>query len=267
MRQITDIKEMQNLALIILDGINQFCEEKGITYFLAYGTLLGAIRHKGFIPWDDDIDLWMKREDFNRFCELFPAWGKGHGLYLNSVRSVDNYNRVQAKVCLSNTTLKENDRVNPYEEGYFIDLFPLDGTPNNESKRKFHLTRLQFLKNIVTLSAYNGMGNAAITALAALFRRVDAHKVLEKYEHVAEKYSCDKSEFLKVLAPGKKKGRDILIKTDYFAESVRIPFETKFALAPTGYDAILRQIYGDYMQLPPENARKPHHDFTLFMKE
>ena len=85
MRQVTDLKEIQYLALEIFKAVKVFCEEKDITYYLAYGTLLGAIRHKGFIPWDDDIDLWMKREDFNRFCKEFPVWGNKNGLYVNNI--------------------------------------------------------------------------------------------------------------------------------------------------------------------------------------
>ena len=267
MRQVTDLKEMQSLALIILEGINEFCNAREITYYLAYGTLLGAIRHKGFIPWDDDIDLWMKREDFNLFCEEFPKWGASHGLYVNSIKTVNNYNRVQAKVCLSNTTLKENDRENPFEEGYFIDLFPLDGTPNNSVRRKWHLTKLQFLKNIVTLSAYNRNATGVIAAVARLFRNIDTCRVLDAYEQIASKYSCTNSEYLKVMAPGKKKGKDILIRSNNFSSSMLIPFENITACAPSGYDNILRQIYDNYMQLPPEEARKPHHDFTLFIDD
>ena len=94
MRQVTELKEMQSLALTILKGINEFCSEYKISYYLAYGTLLGAIRHKGFIPWDDDIDLWMKRDEFNILCENFQAWGLSHGLYINSIKTVQNYTQL-----------------------------------------------------------------------------------------------------------------------------------------------------------------------------
>lgn len=263
MRQVTELKEMQSLALTILKGINEFCSEYNLSYYLAYGTLLGAIRHKGFIPWDDDIDLWMKRDDFNKLCDSFQVWGSSHGLYINSIRTVQNYNRVHAKICLRSTHLEENDRVNPYEEGYFVDVFPLDGTPNDRRNRALHLKKLQLLKNLVTLSAYNKENRSAIAKVAKLFRKIDTKRVLKKYESLVEKYSCRDSKYLKVIAPGSKRGKDILLEASYFKESLVVPFEDTSAMIPSGYDSILRGIYGDYMQLPPEESRKPHHDFTL----
>lgn len=267
MRQVVELREIQDLALEILKAVKIFCEEQDITYYLAYGTLLGAIRHKGFIPWDDDIDLWMKREDFNRFCTEFPDWGKKNGLYVNSVRTTDKYNRVHAQVCLEKTKLQANDRSNPFKEGYFIDIFPLDGTPNNGFVRWMHMTHLQMLKNLVTLSAYNPKKKSAVSEVAKLFRNVDTDKVLKKYEKAAEKHPCEQSEFLQMMAPGKKRGRNILIPAAYFNGTTEIQFEDTTAPAPVGYDAALRSIYGDYMQLPPVEARKPHHDFTLWMEK
>ena len=267
MRQVVELKEIQALALEILKSVKAFCEEQGITYYLAYGTLLGGIRHKGFIPWDDDIDLWMKRDDFNRFCIEFPNWGKQNGLYVNSVRTTDKYNRVHAQVCLKKTKLQANDRSNPFPEGYFIDIFPLDGTPNDSFKRWLHMTHLQLLKNVVTLSAYKPKNKTVVFYVAKLFRHVNTGKVLRRYEKTAEKYPCDHSEFLQMMAPGKKRGRNILISAAFFNETTQIEFEDTTVPAPVGYDVALRGIYGDYMQLPPVEARKPHHDFTLWMEE
>lgn len=267
MRQVIELNEMQDLALSILSEINEFCIEKQLTYYLAYGTLLGAIRHKGFIPWDDDIDLWMKRDDFNILCDEFPTWGSEHGLYINSIKTVKNYNRVQAKICLSNTQLNENDRINPYEEGYFVDIFPLDGTPNNKIVRWMFLKKLQLLKNTVTLSAYNCEEKSILAIIAKAFRKIDTNKVLTRYEKLVEKYPCNTSKVLKVIAPGKKRGQDILMDSSLFATSQMVPFEKNLVLIPIGYDSILRSIYGNYMQLPPESKRKTHHDFTLWIDD
>ena len=275
MRQVTELNEIQNLALNILIQVDQFCKENRINYYLAYGTLLGTIRHKGFIPWDDDIDIWMKRDDYRRMVSLFPEWGEKHGLFLNATQTVPmRYNRVHAQICLQNTKLVPNDRRNNYREGYFIDIFPLDGTPNNPALRWMRLTHLQILKNIATLAAYGGDlknkkgGKDKIVAkLAKMMRNTDTQKVMLKYERVASRSKCDSSEFLQVLTPGGRKGRNTLIRREYFDTVSQKPFETITASVPTGYDMILRGIYGDYMQLPPIEARKPHHDFTLYIED
>lgn len=127
--EITDLEDVQNLQLGIIDKMDSFCLENNIRYFLAYGTLIGAIRHEGFIPWDDDIDVWMLRPDYDRFLEVFPAWAEKNGLFLNSPSTARRYNRVFSKVCDSRTILVETDRRNEFEEGAFVDVFPVDGLP------------------------------------------------------------------------------------------------------------------------------------------
>lgn len=274
MRQVTDLKEIQSLALKILIQVDEFCKDHEIDYFLAYGTLLGAVRHKGFIPWDDDIDIWMKRDNFNRLVTEFPEWGKKHGLYINAAETVDKYNRVHAQICMENSNLIPNDRHNPFREGYFIDIFPLDGTPNNSINRWVRLKRLQFLKNIATLSAYGAdqKENASKTEkgigkVAKLFRNIDTRKLMLKYGRIAEKSNCDSSEFLQLLPNGRKRGGVYLLPSESFKSVVPIQFETITSMAPSGYDAILKSMYGNYMEFPPGDARKPHHDFKLYIDE
>ena len=275
MRQVTDLKEIQSLALKLLMQVDEFCKEFQINYFLAYGTLIGAVRHKGFIPWDDDIDIWMKREDYKRMIDIFPKWGKERGLFINAAQTVQKkYNRAHAQICLDNTKLIAHDRRNDYEEGYFLDIFPLDGTPNNAVLRWIRLTHLQILKNIATLAAYNCdtkinsmFKTRLIAIIARLFKNVDTQKVMLNYEAVASQTNCSTSEYLQILTPGGRRGRNALLRREYFDSVKKMSFETITASVPAGYDQILRVIYGDYMKLPPIDARKPHHDFTLFIKE
>lgn len=273
MRQITDIKEIQALALNILKSFDAFCKEYDIKYFLSGGTLIGAIRHQGFIPWDDDIDVWITRQEFNKVVSLFPEWGKKRGLYLNSTQTTPNYNRVFAKICMDHTHLESYDRHNSYEEGYFIDLFIIDGSPNNAFLRWARLTRLQLLRNIVTLSAYGAdqLPNASKKAkiygmLGKLFRNIDQYKYTCKFEKVASKSPCEGSDYLQIVVKNSK-GRAILMPSEWFEKTELKPFEDIQAMVPVGYDAILRSMYGDYMELPPEEQRKSVHVFGIYIDD
>ena len=273
-RQVTDLKEIQGLALNLLIQLDKFCKEFHIEYYLAYGTLLGAVRHQGFIPWDDDIDIWMKREDYRILIKEFPEWGKTHNLYLNVAQTIPKkYNRIYAQVCLGNTKLIANDRRNDFEEGYFLDIFPIDGTPNNSFYRWFRLTYLQILKNIATLSAYgknrknaSSLEATIIKIMVNLIKIFDIQKLMLRYEKVASQSSCSSSGYLQVIRAGRK-GRNDLLKKELFDTVVQVPFESIIANVPSEFDKILRHFYGDYMSLPPVEERKPHHDYILFIED
>ncbi len=135
MKEITALEDVQALQLSIVDKVDEFCRIAGIRYFLAYGTLIGAVRHQGFIPWDDDIDLWMLRGDYDRFETEFPAWAKDHGLYLNSPSTTPGYNRVFNKVCDNRTLGVEESYRNDFEEGCWVDVFPVDAVPEGSLAR------------------------------------------------------------------------------------------------------------------------------------
>lgn len=139
--------------------------------------------------------------------------GKKHNLFLNVAQTVPKYNRVHAQICLGNTKLIPNDRRNDFREGYFLDIFPIDGTPNNFVFRWLRLTYLQILKNMATLSAYgrdmksdSTMKDKIIRLLAQLIKGVDIQKLMLKYEEIASQSSCFSSEYLQVIRAGKKDG-------------------------------------------------------------
>lgn len=272
MRQVTEVKEIQAMALELLRLLDQFCAERCIEYYLAYGTLLGAVRHGGFIPWDDDIDVWVKRADYDRILAEFPEWGKSRGVFLNSPKTVaKTYNRIHSQICRADTKLIARDRVNDYVEGCFIDIFPIDGAPNNPVLRWLRMTHLQILKDIGTAAAYKVHENASakaklIGAAASVLRRLNTSKLMDRYGKVAAASDYDASAYVQV-AYMSLHGRNKLLRRELFDKTTQRAFETMTASVPAEYDRVLTELYGDYRKLPPVEKRVTHHDYDLFLKD
>ena len=260
------LQEIQAQSLSILKAVDRFCTERGIRYGLAYGTLLGAVRHKGFIPWDDDIDVMMLRPDYERFIKEFQA----PGLRLVAPETDDACWLAFARVCETEKTLVKTmiPWVNPRREetGLWIDVFPLDPVPDDPQAYKAVYEKAHRLyKDLMHTRRTKARGGKVFPAR----RRRKA--LLQKLLHPVWYFSDPRVPrdrfyaFLKTLpAYGTTEhvGRltnancigDCFLRAD-FENPVRLPFEDGEFLAPRGYDAVLTGMYGDYMQLPPEEKR------------
>lgn len=252
---IEDAKKMQ---LIILKDVADFCDANDIRYFIYYGTYLGAIRHKGFIPWDDDIDICMPRPDYMRFLKIFKS-------ETYSVLAWEKDNKCLcpfAKVCDNRTVLKENgDWGEPM--GVNIDIFPMDGLPQNENKRnrRINLMRLcwgmQVAASVTDYSRRSLAHRIEIKLLKCLFRIIPIQHYLTGVTiKKAMKYNFDSSEYVGVLVWGY--GKREVVKRDSIIPLRKIQFEDGLFWAPAT-DASLVHAYGDYMQLPPVEKQVYRH--------
>jgi lipopolysaccharide cholinephosphotransferase len=257
--------ELRQIQLRLLDAVDVFCKKNNINYMLASGTLIGAIRHKGFIPWDDDVDVYMPRPDYNKFVAGFNSDG---GSY--EVVSFDLDHKFlypYAKVFDTDTVLIERNAIN-YNLGINIDIFPIDGIEDDDTalvRRQVFLGRVYSVK-VVSFSRNRAMHrNALLCALKCLFCWLPTEWVVGRIIANAKKYEYGAQKSVCVLSEGLANNR--ILRKEIFSNTVEGEFEGNVYQIPAGYDEYLKATYGDYMRLPPEEDRVSHHAFDAYLKD
>ena len=254
------VKESQDLELDIMHKLHDYCVKHGLRYLLAYGTLIGAVRHKGFIPWDNDIDIFMPRPDFERFLEMTKTDPVAEDLYVTHYTLDENYFYNCARVCDERTEVEiPYIPVQPSRMGIWVDIFAVDGVPDSEFLVKAHRVRIRTLYYALRAHIYGTLDNKnqfrKIVKLACLkFLSNKDHKLNRRITALEKQYPYDDYQnaalwCLTSLVPIPKKD---------FEAPVSAPFEQYSFFIPEDYDRILRDTYGDYMKLPPESKRIPH---------
>lgn len=259
MKQLT-LPEMHQLLLRMLDCIHEYCMANNIRYSLGGGTLLGAIRHKGFIPWDDDADIMMPRPDYERFLQGFP--GTNPHYHLQHWRNDKDYTNLFAKVYDDQTCLEGTKLL----RGLSVDVFPIDGLPL-VSKQKMYYDRYR-ISRMFEYVRRNPFGSltwkrklfAAMTF--PLWRFIPAHKFRAYTEKYLLKRPFETSEYVGCTVGAY--GMAEFMRSDAFEKYIDVEFEGRTLRAIAAYDEYLIKHYGDYMQLPPKEKRKPTHHFTCW---
>lgn len=267
MKKLT-VSELRDVQMSILDTVHEFCISNGIKYSLSDGTLIGAVRHKGFIPWDDDIDIYMPRADYERFEELFPSIKDGRYV-LSSMYRDKEWHSTFAKVW-DNRTISEIGSKNTKPYGVFIDIFPVDDVPDDISEWKSYMRIMKYRNKILSnrfraISKKRSVANNfAIIILRILTFWLSPQKALMLMDSYAQKYnnkgyhSCFENSYGPDLkAPFPK---------ELFNELKYYPFENREYLAFADADTYLTLSFGDYMQLPPEKDRV-HHEEIAYWKD
>lgn len=269
--RILDYDELKQLQLDILVKVDKFCHENNIRYSLDSGTLIGAIRHKGYIPWDDDIDIIMPRPDYERFITSFN--GYDDYLYVLAPELNWNFYAPYANVCDNRTILLEGTNSHRgIEMGVKIDIFPIDGVPKQEDLYLERLHKIQQLNLILYYKRVDLLKWKKSTVkdnLILLKRKIryilSSYKYLQKKVHqIATSIPFEESRFAANITFAQTVNR---LDTNAFREYISTDFECHRFSIIERYDEWLRKMYGDYMQLPPEEDRVPHHGFTAYWKD
>lgn len=244
-----ELREMQLIMLELLKKLRDFCNTNGLRYFLAAGTLLGAVRHKGFIPWDDDADVYMPLNDYKKFIESFPDDSR---YKIINWEKNDDFTPDFAKL-LDNDTIMYHGGAYPLQwiQSVSIDIFPLCGYPKGKKKfkQKEHMNRALDAK----WHYYQFARDFVPNGLQDLRREIYELKYSMPFDGahlIGRSHIMCKPMWV--------------VPQSVFAESIPIEFEGELFSAPVGYDMFLKTHYGEYMQLPPENKRDDHGSIAFW---
>lgn len=256
MREI-GLEERKKLQLDILVDVASYCERNHITYFLSSGTLIGAVRHQGYIPWDDDIDIMMPRPDYERFAKEYSS----EVYEFTDMNKDKDFPYVLGKVWDIRTQQKE-ERINYNLLGVNIDIFPLDGLSENFFLQKLHLFIIGLLTNVrrfkrIVLKDVMTKWKKFCFALFKFFLLAISYKSLANAIYFFQKrYKWSSAVYVSSLASTTER---LIGKKEWFEKPIQSTFEKYTFFIPNGYANWLTLVYGDYMKLPPKEKRSPHH--------
>lgn len=264
------LREIQLEELIILKKVTKYIKSKNLKYFLAGGTLLGAIRHKGFIPWDDDVDICMQRPDYDKFLQYIKEEKIDDNYEIQTIE-LNNSTRTFIKIINRNIPIQSASIEDKY---LWIDIFPLDGAPGEMEETKKMIDKNIFLKGQIylrttkcreILKEKKKMSNKILKILLKpITYRHNVKHYANQMVNTAKKYDYNTSEYIADFAwPD---GYQSIFRKEWFEKAKELKFEDELFDVPDGYVEYLTHLYGNYMELPDESERKSHNILAQKLK-
>ena len=270
MREVT-LEEQKQMMLEMLKDFDQFCIDHDLSYFLTGGTLLGAVRHRGYIPWDDDIDVGMPRNDYETFWRIyneekenpnyeFVSFHQEPDLYVSSGKLVDT------------RTVMEEAVDSPVKLGVYIDVFPLDNLGNTEEEAKAmteHLLKVRHkldVQNWKVIPERAWYKNLVIRARKLFAKKGARRELIFDQDMMCRQYAS--TELTTYVGYPCAAMKQELLKGEWYRSFKIVPFEQYAFRIPVGYDGCLNVFYGpNYMELPPIEKQKTHHAYKVWYKD
>ena len=266
------LREIQMESLKVLKVVKKICEKEGIQYSLAWGTLLGAVRHKGFIPWDDDVDVMMPRSEYERFI----SYCKNNADELKPFQIIHYSNNQQyvyvlARFSNSKFTV-DYKNVRDYGLGTFVDIYPLDGLGNTYEEACKNMKKNRTLMHLIKLlntdhfePSPDGIAKTIMKYPVYLYAKANGlNNLISKFDKRCKSISYTDSLFVGI--PTVETMESCIIQKKWIEEYTSIAFEDDTFPAPKMYDELLKHRYGNYMQLPPLEQQIAHHFYSVYKK-
>jgi len=243
----------------ILKAVCDICDDNSIPYYICFGTLLGAVRHKGYIPWDDDIDIVLFRKDYIKLKDLLMKQTKYEWLdYIDYEK--EGYYYTFAKAVDNSTVAKQDDNKTIY--GIWVDIFPLDNIPDDKTERNKFIKKLIRRRAVIMsmttdFKAEKRIKHVFIKRILHFYSKfINKDKFLKNYLNLIEKYNNQDTKYVGLgfssrICEGS-------LKKEWFKERIDFEFENNLFKGPKEYDDLLKHLYGNYMELPPIDKRRDH---------
>ncbi len=264
------LRMVQLAQLEIAREFKRVCDEYGIKYFMDSGTLLGAVRHKGFIPWDDDMDFGMLREEFDKFVQIAPKV-LNKEFYLQTWESDENFPYAFCKLRKKGTRYVEKMfQSSGARQELYIDIFPYDVFPEHSKEQKLQGRKIMWYKYSMLMKCrvypwlrHEGRIERLLvrikyfpSCIYSMFHK--RNNIMMRYNAVMREHNGENGKNVYEQAGGAPYGKWV-VPLECFEKYTQLSFETEVFSAPIDYDLYLKTVYGDYMQLPPEDKRENRH--------
>ena len=253
------LTKLHSRLLMIIDEIDRICRKNKIAYFLDSGTALGAVRHKGFIPWDDDADIGMLRDDYDRFIEVAQS-ELSEKFFLQTSKTDKGYSKLSAKIRINNTFFPEHRNENAkMHQGIFVDIFPFDYVADDFKKAKKDILKARRLNKLYALRLRKPKNENIVRRVVRGFVRLIPEAFIYKLccNHY-KKYQNKKTNTCTCYAYKMSDTMFLTFDVDKLLPTMDVEFENRMYEMMNNSDYYLRKMFGDYMQLPPIEKRICH---------
>lgn len=270
MKKITDVNELRLIQMDILSYVDKVCRDNNIKYSISGGTLIGAVRHKGYIPWDDDIDIMLAREEYEKLVTVMSNH-RTDDTYMMLTHEIDKDFKFPYAKVVDNRTIMHEDVKGCKDYGVYIDIFPIDLIPNNDTECEGIFAGMRRLYNMLTLKRLKLARNRSlwknltITISQICLCLVSNDWIIREMEKKAKTSARQDSQRRCCLVWGY--GRREIVPASVHQSHIDLPFEDRTYMAVADYHTYLSNLFGDYMQLPPEEKRVTHHGFDAYWKD